>query len=52
MTFSSVLEMMKQRRVDAEQKYLFGDITVTAAEELFAEDGSIAENGSTEEREE
>ena len=32
--------MMKQRRVDAEQKYLFGDITVTAAEELFAEDGS------------
>lgn len=39
-TFSSVLEMMKQRRVDAEQKYLFGDITVTAAEELFAEDGS------------
>ena len=51
-TFSSVLEMMKQRRVDAEQKYLFGDITVTAAEELFAEDGSTAENGSTEEREE
>ena len=39
-TFSSVLEMMKQRRVDAEQKYLFGDITVTAAEELFAENGS------------
>ena len=39
-TFASVLEMMKQRRVDAEQKYLFGDITVTAAEELFAEDGS------------
>ena len=37
---ASVLEMMKQRRVDAEQKYLFGDITVTAAEELFAEDGS------------
>ena len=51
-TFSSVLEMMKQRRVDAEQKYLFGDITVTAAEELFSEDGSTAENGSTEEREE
>ena len=23
-TFASVLEMMKQRRVDAEQKYLFG----------------------------
>lgn len=39
-TFASVLEMMKQRRVDAEQKYLFGDITVTAAEELFAEDGA------------
>ncbi len=41
-TFSSVLEMMKQRRVDAEQKYLFGDITVSAAEELFAE--NTAEN--------
>lgn len=36
-TFSSVLEMMKERRLDAEQKYLFGDITVKAAEEMFAE---------------
>lgn len=36
-TFSSVLEMMKERRLDAEQKYIFGDITVKAAEEMFAE---------------
>lgn len=34
-TFSSVLEMMKQRRIDAEQKYIYGDITISAAEELF-----------------
>ena len=45
-TFSSVLEMMKQRRVDAEQQYLFGDITVTAAEEIFAESGSTEEPGA------
>ena len=43
-TFSSVLEMMKQRRVDAEQQYLFGDITVTAAEELFSESESLGED--------
>lgn len=36
-TFSSVLEMMKERRLDAEQKYLFGDIKVKAAEEIFTE---------------
>ena len=34
-TFSSVLEMMKEHRLDAEQKKLFGDITVTATDELF-----------------
>lgn len=42
-TFSSVLEMMKERKLDAEQKYLFGDITVKATEELFAENTSVAE---------
>ena len=31
-TFSSVLEMMKQRKLDAHQKYLFGDIKVEAKE--------------------
>lgn len=45
-TFSSVLEMMKQRKLDAHQKYLFGDITVEAAEEL------LQENAGTEVREE
>ena len=35
MTFSSVLEMMKERKLDAEQRYLFGDITVRATEHLF-----------------
>ena len=34
-TFSSVLEMMKESRLDAEQKKLFGDITVRATERLF-----------------
>lgn len=34
-TFSSVLEMMKENRLDAEQKKLFGDITVKAKEQLF-----------------
>ncbi len=34
-TFSSVLEMMKSRRLDAEQKYLFGDIKVKATESLL-----------------
>lgn len=36
-TFSSVLEMMKERRLDAEQKYLFGDITVKATKYIFDE---------------
>ena len=34
-TFSSVLEMMKEHRLEAEQKKLFGDITVSATEQLF-----------------
>ena len=34
-TFSSVLEMVKQHRLEAEQEKLFGDITVTATDELF-----------------
>lgn len=37
-TFSSVLEMMKARRLDAYQKYLFGDITVKATEHIFDTD--------------
>ena len=36
-TFSSVLEMMKERRLDAEQKRLFGDIEVYATEHLMDE---------------
>ena len=36
-TFSSVLEMMKENRLDAEQKKLFGDIIVKATEHLFDE---------------
>ena len=35
-TFSSVLEMMKNQKLDADQKYIFGDITVTAKDALFA----------------
>lgn len=37
-TFSSVLEMMKEKRLDAEQKYIFGDIKVKAAERIFEEE--------------
>ena len=33
-TFSSVLEMMKEHRLEAEQKRLFGEIKVIATEEL------------------
>lgn len=36
-TFSSVLEMMKQRRLDASQPYIYGDITVNPTAELFCE---------------
>lgn len=35
LTFSSVLEMMKEKRLDADQKYTYGDITVRAAEHLM-----------------
>ncbi len=34
-TFSSLLEMMKQNRLDARQKYIYGDITVIATEHIF-----------------
>ena len=37
-TFSSVLEMMKKRQIDAEQKKLFGDIEVYATEHLMDEE--------------
>ena len=36
-TFSSVLEMMKQQKLDARQRYTFGDITVTATAKLMQE---------------
>lgn len=36
-TFSSVLEMMKEKRIDAEQKRLFGEIEVYATEHLMDE---------------
>lgn len=54
-TFSSVLEMMKQRRLDAEQRYIYGAITVKATEHLFDEAaeaaGSAGTAGSAEEAE-
>ncbi len=37
LTFSSLLEMMKENRLEAEQKYLFGDILVRATEHLMEE---------------
>ena len=36
-TFSSVLEMMKQQRLEARQHRLFGDIMVRATKRLMAE---------------
>ena len=42
-TFTSVLEMMKERTLDAEQKRLFGEIKVKAMDSLFSEEG-IKEN--------
>ncbi len=45
-TFSSVLEMMKQRTVDAEQEKLFGNIQVYATEHLNDENtGETETNG-------
>jgi len=35
---------MKERRLDAQQKYLFGDITVKATEHLFDEKFSSIED--------
>lgn len=37
-TFSSILEMMKEKRLDAEQEYLFGAIIVKTTEHLFDEE--------------
>ena len=43
-TFSSVLEMIKARRLDADQKYIFGDITVKATPHIFdAKGGAFAD---------
>jgi segregation and condensation protein A len=51
-TFSSVLEMMKEKRLDAEQKYIFGDITVRATENLYGDKYSVgAEDETTEQKE-
>lgn len=50
-TFSSVLEMMKEKRLDAEQKYLFGDITVKATEHIFDDKFSEEETGQIKENE-
>lgn len=46
-TFSSVLEMMKERKLDAKQKRLFGAIKVKARDQLF-EDDAKAENTAAE----
>ena len=46
LTFSSVLEMMKENRLDADQKYIYGDITVRATERLL-EAGEEPGGGST-----
>ena len=46
-TFSSVLEMMKERRLDADQKKLFGDIEVYATEHLMDE---VVEEGTENEQ--
>ena len=45
-TFSSVLEMMKERQLDAEQKKLFGDIEVYATEGLDADEAGEAEEAA------
>lgn len=51
-TFSSVLEMMKEKRLDAEQKYLFGDITVKATDNLYADKYSVGAENDLEEQKE
>lgn len=40
-TFSSVLEMMKSHKLDAEQKKLFGEIMIKPTDDLFGEDRGI-----------
>lgn len=44
-TFSSVLEMMKQKKLDAHQKYIFGNIRVEATDELFDQTNAASEEG-------
>ncbi len=47
-TFSSVLEMIKARRLDAEQKYTFGDITVKATQHIFdAKGDALSQSGTS-----
>lgn len=43
-TFASVLEMMKTRTLDAEQKKIFGDIKVKATDRLFEDKIELKEN--------
>ena len=43
-TFASVLEMMKARTLDAEQKKIFGDIKVKATDRLFEDKIELKEN--------
>ena len=38
LTFSSLLELMKEKRLDAEQKYIYGNIQVRATEHLMEGD--------------
>lgn len=44
LTFSSVLELMKERYLWAEQKYLYGDITIGATELMKGEDDDKQES--------
>lgn len=50
-TFSSVLEMMKERKLNAHQRYLFGDITVEATEYLFNDGMTGRQTGEAKENE-
>ena len=43
-TFSSVLEMMKESKLTAQQKYLFGDIRISPTKHLFHEDNTGSES--------
>ena len=43
-TYASVLEMMKARTLDAEQKKIFGDIKVKATDRLFEDKIELKEN--------